>query len=167
MFDLKRFRKEFGLTQNVLQEVLNVSQGFLSKVENGKEAFPSSMYTKLCDRYGENAVKKYVIDDDEVRATIEEAMEFVNEKSKERISDMSYETARFALKFLKYGVKLSNESSGNVIVPREIIEQINDLTQTVHLQQKTIFSQQRMIEKMTIKGAVEDAPGAVGMAVKR
>lgn len=39
-YDLARFRREHTLTQKQLAEVLSVSQGFLSSIENGRTPFP-------------------------------------------------------------------------------------------------------------------------------
>jgi predicted transcriptional regulator len=38
VFDLKKFRAELNLTQIDLQETLGVTQGFISRVENGNYA---------------------------------------------------------------------------------------------------------------------------------
>ncbi|MBF0577702.1 helix-turn-helix domain-containing protein [Dysgonomonas sp. GY617] len=62
-FDLKRFRKDNNLKQSDLQEMLGVAQSFISKVENGKEAFPPLHYKTLKEKYGEDIVKKYKIED--------------------------------------------------------------------------------------------------------
>ena len=39
-YDLAKFRRDHGLTQKQLAEALNVTQGFLSSVENGRTPFP-------------------------------------------------------------------------------------------------------------------------------
>lgn len=105
MIDLKQLRKDLNLTQSELQDILNVTQGFLSKVENGKEAFPASFYDKLCNKYGADVIDKYAIDDEEVKSIINEAVEFVNETSKDKVTanTMSFELAQFILKFRKHG----------------------------------------------------------------
>lgn len=105
MINLKQLRRDLNLTQSELQDILNVTQGFLSKVENGKEAFPASFYDKLCNKYGADIVDRYMIDDQEVKSIINEAVEFVNETSKDKVTanTMSFEVAQFILKFNKYG----------------------------------------------------------------
>lgn len=60
-FNLKNFRKDFNLKQLELQEILGVTQGFISRVENKKESFPETYYEKLAIKYGEIAIKKYVV----------------------------------------------------------------------------------------------------------
>lgn len=59
-FNLKKFRKDFKLTQSDLQDLLGVAQSFISKVETGKEAFPSAHYETLKNKYGEEALMDYV-----------------------------------------------------------------------------------------------------------
>jgi len=60
VFDLKRFRRDFKLKQSELQDILGIPQSFISKIENGKEAFPTIHYDTLVDKYGEEALKDYV-----------------------------------------------------------------------------------------------------------
>lgn len=70
MFDLKRFRNDFKLKQSDLEEILGVNQSFISKIENGKESFPDVHYKTLCERFGEDAMKKYKTVDKEIDNSI-------------------------------------------------------------------------------------------------
>lgn len=58
-FELKKFRQDFKLTQSDLQDILGVTQGFISRVENKKESFPEAYYDKLVIKFGEDSVKEY------------------------------------------------------------------------------------------------------------
>nr|WP_288210465.1 XRE family transcriptional regulator [uncultured Dysgonomonas sp.] len=64
MFDLKKFRTDFGLNQDDLTPILGVTQGFISRVERGKESFPHAYLEKLRDKYGDE-VDKYTLIEDE------------------------------------------------------------------------------------------------------
>ncbi|WP_288776938.1 helix-turn-helix transcriptional regulator [uncultured Bacteroides sp.] len=58
-FKLKDFRIENGLKQSDLQEVLGCKQSFISRVENGREAFPANFVHKLIDVYGKEKVTRF------------------------------------------------------------------------------------------------------------
>lgn len=58
-FKLKDFRVENGLKQSDLQDVLGCKQSFISRVENGREAFPSNFIHKLIDVYGKDKVARF------------------------------------------------------------------------------------------------------------
>lgn len=60
-FDLKKFRRDFKLKQSDLQDILGITQGFISRVETGKEALPAIHYRTLCEKFGEAAVDKYLV----------------------------------------------------------------------------------------------------------
>ena len=53
MFDLKKFRKEKGLSQKELANILGIGQSFVSQIENGKDPMPDSLKEKLTSIYGE------------------------------------------------------------------------------------------------------------------
>lgn len=57
--DLKSLRADLGLTQSDLQKVLGVTQGFISRIENGKEPISVELKNILCDIYGVDVVRKY------------------------------------------------------------------------------------------------------------
>lgn len=60
-FDLKSFRRDLKLKQLDLQEILGVTQGFISRIENLKESFPLNYLDILSERFGEDIVSRYVI----------------------------------------------------------------------------------------------------------
>lgn len=58
-FKLKDFRITNGLKQSDLQEVLGCKQSFISRIENGREAFPANFIHKLIDVYGKEKVTPF------------------------------------------------------------------------------------------------------------
>lgn len=58
-FKLKDFRIENGLKQSDLQDVLGCKQSFISRVENGREAFPANFINKLIEVYGKEKVSPF------------------------------------------------------------------------------------------------------------
>lgn len=58
-FKLKDFRIENSLKQSDLQDVLGCKQSFISRVENGREAFPNNFVHKLIEVYGEEKVTPF------------------------------------------------------------------------------------------------------------
>lgn len=65
MFDLRRFRKDFGLNQDDIGELVGVSQAFISKIERGIEIFPPSYLIRLREKY-ESCIDDYIINEDHV-----------------------------------------------------------------------------------------------------
>ncbi|MDR1343886.1 MAG: LexA family transcriptional regulator [Tannerellaceae bacterium] len=63
MFDLKKFRADLKLKQSDLEVVLEVTQGFLSRIENGKDSFPEKYLPLLEKKYGQDIIEKYIIND--------------------------------------------------------------------------------------------------------
>lgn len=53
LFDLKKFRKEKGLSQKELANMLGIGQSFVSQIENGKDPMPDSLKDKLTSIYGD------------------------------------------------------------------------------------------------------------------
>jgi len=66
MFDLKKFRKDFDLKQSDLQEILEIPQSFISKIENGKESLPKTHYRKLADKYGDEVISRYEVQENNI-----------------------------------------------------------------------------------------------------
>lgn len=60
-FDLKKFRKDFGLKQSDVADIFGISQNFISKIETGKESFPSIHYETLKSKFGEDRIKSYIL----------------------------------------------------------------------------------------------------------
>lgn len=60
MFRLKEFRIANNLKQSDLQTVLGCKQSFISRVENGREAFPANFIQKLIEVYGNDNVVPYI-----------------------------------------------------------------------------------------------------------
>lgn len=69
-FDLKRFRKDFDLKQSDIADILGIAQSFISKVERGVESFPQAHYKTLSGKFGEEAIKKYNVDNKQVDNSI-------------------------------------------------------------------------------------------------
>ena len=62
IFNLKEFRKDMKLSQDVIAEMFGITQGFVSRIENGKDSFPNDHLPKLRELYGE-IVDEYLIDE--------------------------------------------------------------------------------------------------------
>lgn len=52
-FDLRRFRKDNGLSQKDLASILGIGQSFISQIETGKDSMPEEYYDLLTGKYGE------------------------------------------------------------------------------------------------------------------
>lgn len=59
MIDIGKLRKDKGLTQTDLADILGVGQGFISQVENGKDAMPHDWEKILIDKYGISDISDY------------------------------------------------------------------------------------------------------------
>lgn len=64
-YDIKKFRNEHGITQKALAEIMKVTQGFLSAVENYNSLFPSERKQYILDAYPEVDFEKYRLPDDD------------------------------------------------------------------------------------------------------
>lgn len=60
-YDLKRLRKEKGLTQQELAKHLNLSQGFLSSVEAGRNPFPDERVNDLQSLFPDLNLEDYEV----------------------------------------------------------------------------------------------------------
>lgn len=58
-FDLARLRKTLKITQKELAETLNITQGFLSSVENGRNPFPDDRVDDLRKAYPQIDLSDY------------------------------------------------------------------------------------------------------------
>lgn len=61
-YDISRLRKENGMSQNELANILQMTQSFLSAIENGKSPLPIEKEEKLCEVFGIHDLNDYVID---------------------------------------------------------------------------------------------------------
>lgn len=59
-FNLKAFRRDLNLKQSDIQDILGITQGFVSKIENGRESFPADYIDVLTDKFGVELISKYV-----------------------------------------------------------------------------------------------------------
>lgn len=58
-YDLKRLRRDKGLTQQELAKRLNISQGFLSSVESGRNPFPDERVDDLQSLFPDLILENY------------------------------------------------------------------------------------------------------------
>ena len=60
MLNIKKLRNDLGLSQSEIADILGITQGFVSRIENGRDMFPSEHLPKLKELYGEK-VDKYMV----------------------------------------------------------------------------------------------------------
>lgn len=60
-FDISRLRKEKGMSQSELANQLQMTQSFLSAIENGKSPLPIEKEERLCEIFGLKDLNAYVI----------------------------------------------------------------------------------------------------------
>ena len=60
--DLQRIRKEFGVTQKALADILNINQSFLSNIENGRSPLPPDKREKILETFNITHPEEYTID---------------------------------------------------------------------------------------------------------
>lgn len=61
--DLTRLRKKHGMNQGELARELQVTQSFLSAIENGKSPLPPEKESRLLEIFGLDNLDDYIIDD--------------------------------------------------------------------------------------------------------
>lgn len=61
-FDISRLRKENGMSQSELANLLQMTQSFLSAIENGKSPLPIEKEERLCEIFGLKDLKEYALD---------------------------------------------------------------------------------------------------------
>lgn len=59
MFDLKALRKAYGLTQKEMADILGYGQTNVSEIERNQKNIEPAAYKILCDKYGEDTIRKY------------------------------------------------------------------------------------------------------------
>lgn len=58
-FDIPKLRKDKGMSQSELASLLQITQSFLSAIENGRSPLPIEKEEKLRDIFGEEAMNNY------------------------------------------------------------------------------------------------------------
>lgn len=61
-YDISRLRKENGMSQSELAGLLQMTQSFLSAIENGKSPLPIEKEEKLCEIFNLSDLNRYVLD---------------------------------------------------------------------------------------------------------
>lgn len=61
-YDISRLRKENGMSQSELANLLQMTQSFLSAIENGKSPLPIEKEERLCEIFGLDNLAGYVVD---------------------------------------------------------------------------------------------------------
>lgn len=61
-FDISRLRKENNMSQGELANLLQITQSFLSAIENGKSPLPIEKEGKLCEIFGLKDLGDYILD---------------------------------------------------------------------------------------------------------
>ena len=61
-YDISRLRKENGMSQSELANLLQITQSFLSAIENGKSPLPVEKEERLCEVFGLTDLKEYISD---------------------------------------------------------------------------------------------------------
>lgn len=61
-FDIAKLRKVNGMSQNELANLLQITQSFLSAIENGKSPLPIEKEERLCEIFGLENLKDYIVD---------------------------------------------------------------------------------------------------------
>ena len=61
-YDISRLRKEKGMSQSELANILQMTQSFLSAIENGKSPLPIEKEEKLCEVFGLKDLSEYATD---------------------------------------------------------------------------------------------------------
>lgn len=119
MFKLKDFRIANNLKQSDLQDVLNCKQSFISRVENGREAFPANFIQKLIEVYGKDKVTPFYDEVDNEQTSSKQAVpyEFVEAliEERKRHDEMNAELIRQNGKL----IQLLEESKKTVAVQKE------------------------------------------------
>lgn len=61
-YDISRLRKENGMSQSELSGLLQMTQSFLSAIENGKSPLPIEKEERLCEIFGIKSLDDYLLD---------------------------------------------------------------------------------------------------------
>ena len=60
--DISRLRKENGMSQNELANLLQMTQSFLSAIENGKSPLPIDKEERIREIFGKSDLNDYILD---------------------------------------------------------------------------------------------------------
>lgn len=60
--DIARLRKDNGMSQNDLAQKLQITQSFLSAIENGKSPLPPEKEARIAEIFGLGSLDDYLID---------------------------------------------------------------------------------------------------------
>jgi transcriptional regulator with XRE-family HTH domain len=88
MVDLKRFRKEKNISQKDLQDLLGLSQSYISSLENRVKPITDDIYKKLVDKY-DGDILPYVIKDGDISNISESAVNY-NRKQIQKVTGVPY-----------------------------------------------------------------------------
>ncbi|MCH5229061.1 MAG: helix-turn-helix domain-containing protein [Muribaculaceae bacterium] len=61
-FDISRLRKENGMSQGELANLLQITQSFLSAIETGRSPLPIEKEGRLCEIFGITDLNNYILD---------------------------------------------------------------------------------------------------------
>lgn len=69
--NLRLLRQSLGISQVQLSSEIGLAQGYISELEKGKKQITDEVIAKLCDRYGEQVVEKWMQDVPVVQQSVE------------------------------------------------------------------------------------------------
>lgn len=69
--NLRLLRQSLGISQVQLSSEIGLAQGYISELEKGKKQITDEVIAKLCDRYGEQVVEKWMQDAPVVQQSVE------------------------------------------------------------------------------------------------
>lgn len=64
--NIAKLRKSLGMTQSEFRKKIDISQSYLSELETGKKKLTSEQYKKIVDEFGEDVVKLFVENTDNI-----------------------------------------------------------------------------------------------------
>lgn len=130
MFKLKDFRIANDLKQSDLQDVLGCKQSFISRVENGREAFPANFIQKLIEVYGNDKVVPYIDDTNNEQTSSKEVVpsEFIEAlfEERKRHDEMNAEFLRQNAELIRQNASLIRllEEKEKTVVQTEAVRSV-------------------------------------------
>lgn len=64
--NIAKMRKSLGLTQSEFRKKIDISQSYLSELENGKKNLTEEQYDRIVSAFGNETVNAFIINDDEI-----------------------------------------------------------------------------------------------------